>query len=223
MSIDMKPNIAVSLFTIHKVVSRALDVAIEYAQSFSTEGYPSLRLHERFFNYIKAFISILHSHHLTEDELAFPYFRDKLPETPFEMLSAQHKEMSAALEKMRAVVARVADLSKGSEYTAEILPVMEKLKVMWHPHIQVEEKHFDIHKVGEMLPVEEHLRLMRQYGEFSQQHSGPAFLTVPFILYNLPEDMRSIMSKGMPVEVVENLVPIVWKAQWESMQPFLLP
>jgi hypothetical protein len=31
-----------------------------------------------------------------------------------------------------------------------------------------------------------------------------------------------VFSQGMPAEVVQYLVPVVWKEKWEPMQPYLL-
>jgi hypothetical protein len=42
------------------------------------------------------------------------------------------------------------------------------------------------------------------------------------LLYNLHEQDRQVFSQGMPAEVLQNLVPIVWKDKWASMAPFLL-
>jgi hypothetical protein len=42
------------------------------------------------------------------------------------------------------------------------------------------------------------------------------------MLYNLPVEDRKVFSQGIPAEVLQNLVPVVWKEKWESMTPFLL-
>jgi hypothetical protein len=53
-------------------------------------------------------------------------------------------------------------------------------------------------------------------------HSGPDYLVVPFVLYNLSPEQRAILAAEMPPIVTQQLVPIAWKAQWEPMSPFLL-
>jgi hypothetical protein len=45
---------------------------------------------------------------------------------------------------------------------------------------------------------------------------------VPFLLYNLPPEDREVFSQGLPVEIIQHFVPVVWKEQWASMTPFLL-
>ncbi len=85
MSDQVKPNIAVSLFVIHKVISRSIDVAIESTQDFAEHGLHKEKPVEGFINYVKAFISILHAHHLHEEELVFPYYKNKLPDTHYQL------------------------------------------------------------------------------------------------------------------------------------------
>jgi hemerythrin-like domain-containing protein len=222
MSKQPKPNVAESLFTIHKVISRALNVSIEQAQVFSQSGFPDETMRLGFFNYIRALVSVLHAHHLIEDDLAFPYFKDKLPETPFELLTEQHQEMAAILEEIQGEMEGIQAEAQAAGGLEGMILALKKINDIWHPHIQIEEKHFDVDRVGKMFPEEEQLRLIKLYGEHSQAHSGPPYLTVPFTLYNLPVEIREGMARAMPSEVVEQLVPVVWREKWESMTPFLL-
>jgi hemerythrin-like domain-containing protein len=217
-----KPNVAVSLFTLHKVITRALNVSIEQAQAFSQPGFPDETMRLGFFNYLRALVSVLNAHHLIEDDLAFPYFKDKLPDTPFELLTEQHQEMAAILEELQREVEGIEAEAQAAGGLEGTILALKKINDIWHPHIQIEEEHFEVDRVGEMLPEEEQLRLIKLYGEYSQKHSGPAYLTVPFTLYNLPADIREGLARAMPSEVVEQLVPIVWRDKWESMTPFLL-
>ncbi len=54
------------------------------------------------------------------------------------------------------------------------------------------------------------------------KHSGPDYLVVPFLLYNLSPEDRATMSAEMPPVVTQQLVPVVWKEKWQPMSPFLL-
>ena len=92
---------------------------------------------------------------------------------------------------------------------------------MWHPHIQIETSAF-ISKADALIPVEEQLKLVGQMAEHDLKIAVPHPLTVPFMLYNLPEEDRAVFSQGIPVEVVKKFVPVTWKEQWESMTPYLL-
>jgi len=222
MSEAPKPNIAVSLFTLHKVITRGLEVSIKSASQFSESGFPDEFTAEGYLNYLRAMISILNSHHLVEDELAFPYFKDKLPQAPFDALSAQHHEMVPMLGEIQTMIAKIETKEQVKSGLKDLLEILTRLNDAWHAHIPIEEKNFDIAVLDAMLPVDEHLRLIKQYSEHSQENSGPPYLTIPFILYNLPPETRNVLAKGMPEELTQKLVPIVWKDRWESMGEFLL-
>ncbi|MBN1261492.1 MAG: hemerythrin domain-containing protein [Anaerolineae bacterium] len=222
MSQPSKPNVAASLFTIHQVITRALDVSIREAKTLAREHRPHASQQYGFLNYLTALISVLGVHHLTENELAFPYFADKLPELPMAVLTRQHREIFSVLGELRVLVAEISSGALGELGWPIVGSTLVATRNLWRPHIEIEERHFDVEKIGEMLPAPEHLRLIAEFGEHSQRHSGPPFLTAPFILYNLPPEIRAIMAKGMPAEVVEHLIPVVWKERWASMRPYLL-
>ena len=222
MTDQAAPNVAAGLFVIHKVLTRSLEVMGQNADPFSMEGAPRPANREGFLNYCRAFVSVLDAHHQTEDFIIFPYFENKLPGAPFVMLTRQHQKIILHLEHIQKILEQVEPDDQDKTRFNTLKQYVEKINRIWHPHIRIEEQHFDIQKIGAMLPVEEHLRLNKEVGEYSQAHSGPPFLTIPFVLFNLPKEYRAAMAKGIPSEVVEHLVPVVWKAQWQSMKPFLL-
>jgi hypothetical protein len=98
---------------------------------------------------------------------------------------------------------------------------LKRLNESWHAHIKMETDEF-LSKADTLLPVEVQLGLVRSASEHGQKHSQPAPIMVPFMLYNLPREARKVFSHGMPAELPENLVPIVWKEQWQPMMPLLL-
>lgn len=214
-----QPNVAFSLLVIHKVVTRGLQVALENAERFRDGGFPDATTQSGYFNYVRALVSVLHSHHITEDDLIFPYFKDKLPEMPVATLTAQHQEMIPILDELQALLPQQ---EAAGRVGLEVSRALAALNGMWLPHIAIEEQHLTVQRLGEMLPVEEHLRLVQAASKHSQDHSGPPFLVLPFILYNLQTEMREEMEKSMPAEVTGHLVPVVWKDQWASMKSFLL-
>jgi hypothetical protein len=93
---------------------------------------------------------------------------------------------------------------------------------MWHPHIGIEQDYFAPEKVGPLLPPKEHIRLSRLFMEHSRKNSGPDYLVVPFLLYNLAPEERVFFARKMPLIVTRLLVPVIWKKQWAPMRPFLL-
>ena len=78
-----------SLLRIHKVISRALRVAIGACDGYlGTRGLPPEEA-DGFRMYVTTLKWMTHSHHLTENELAFPYFRNEL-EAPYSRLATDH-------------------------------------------------------------------------------------------------------------------------------------
>jgi hypothetical protein len=217
-----QPNVAEGMLAIHRAVTRGLQVAVENAWRFENNNFPDETTQAGYFNYIRALASVLHSHHLTEDDLAFPYFKVLLPEMPVEQLSAQHQEMIPLLDAVQAALAQCEAAGGAPGELQALSTSLEKLNSLWLPHIAIEEEHFTVQRVGALLPVQEQVRLLQEFGKHTETHSGPPYLTVPFILYNLSQEMRAVMARGMPEEVTSHLVPVVWKEHWASMKPFLL-
>ena len=126
-----KPNVAVNLLTIHKVITRALSVSIEKTRDYSQHGLPDETMQNGFSNFIRTLISVLLSHQRTEDYLAFPYSKYRLPVTPFDMLGQQHEEMAGILEEARYVIVKI-DNGPGTEKELEsILLALNKANEIW--------------------------------------------------------------------------------------------
>lgn len=222
MSDPSSPNVAVILFISHKVVTRALGVSIDKAKEFLQDGFRDELLKEGYVKYIKAFIPVLESHHMTETDLAFPYFRNLVPEMPYDFLNVQHDIMAKYLDEIMDAIRRVESVQWVTSGLTELLLALGALNEMWHPHIQIEETNLNAEKVAALIDREEHLRLIALYAQHFQEHFGPPQLAVPFILFNLDPGPRTILTQVMQEETVNHLVPVVWKDQWASMKPFLL-
>lgn len=222
MSEMPKPNVAHDLARIHKIITRGLEVAIDRGRSFAQNGYPDEATREGFVSYVQALAAMTHGHHLTEDEVAFPYFRDKLPKLPVDTLMSEHQKMVPILEEIEAAIKGVAAEAEAGHALNDLNRALAKLAELWHPHFRKEEEDFTPEEVGALIDVEEQIRLAQQFAQHSQQHSGPDYLVVPFMLYNLEPGDRAVLSKAMPPMVIQQLVPVVWKEKWEPMKPFLL-
>jgi hemerythrin-like domain-containing protein len=221
MSKPGESNIAASFLNIHNIISRGLKVSMESVREGIQHGLQDGSRREGLFNYIHALCSVLNSHHLTEDELAFPYFRDKLPGAPFDVLIRWHEEMVEILEEIKLALEKCEKGEHLQSNLGDLADALTRLNESWQPHIQMETEEF-ISKADALIPVEEQLRLVRQFAEHGTKIAVPHFLTVPFLLFNLPREDRQVFSKDMPAEVLQHLVPVVWKEKWESMRPFFL-
>jgi len=107
MSGTDEPGLAKSLITIHKVVTRGIEVTKGHSKSFADEGLSDASLRSGFVSYVRVFVSITHAHHLTEDEVIFPYFRERIREAPFDLLIAQHRAIAALLDEVEAAISRI--------------------------------------------------------------------------------------------------------------------
>lgn len=221
MSKQHENNVAISFYNIHNIITRGLRVSIESIQVVLQQGFQNERSREGLFTYIEALSSVLNSHHLTEDELAFPYFRDKMPKVPFDILMHWHEEMVGMLDEIKVGLEKCKKSEQADMNLKELENALIRLNESWHPHIQMETDEF-INKADVLIPVEEQLRLVKLFTEHGQKLALPPYLTVPFMLYNLPVEQRRVFSEKIPEEVLQNLVPVVWKEKWESMKSYLL-
>ena len=126
------------------------------------------------------------------------------------------------LENINTAIGEMATDAQAGEPLNDLNRALTKVREIWHPHIRKEEGHLSPEKADELLNVEEQIELGKKFAQHTQQHAGPDYLVVPFLLYNLPGEERAIFSQGMPPIVTQQLVPVVWKEQWEPMLPFLL-
>ena len=222
MSQARAPNVGADMLRIHSVITRGLSVSIEQSAGFAQQGYPDAATQNGFVLYVQTLGSVLSAHHLAEDELAFPYLRDKLPDEPFDQLMADHRVMEEILEELEAIAEAAAAEAQAGDSLNDLNRAFIKLADLWHPHIGKEERFYNVERMAALMDVDEHVRLGKAVGEHSQQHLNPPYLGIPFVLYNLPADERAIMAQAMPPAVTQQLVPVDWKAKWAPMQPFLL-
>jgi hemerythrin-like domain-containing protein len=102
----VKSEITGDLKRIHSVITRALEVCIGGSRSFSLKKRVDSSEIDGFAMYVRCFSSMLSTHHLTEDELAFPYFKKILPDVPYDTLSEQHREIVHYLDEMNQWINR---------------------------------------------------------------------------------------------------------------------
>lgn len=208
------PNLGQDLRRIHRAITRGLAVAQENCQAFAESGLPDDTTREGFWKYCHGLEATTHGHHVTEDDLMFPFLRERLPGTDFDKLMAEHQQMERILAEMRA--------ARESGSLEDMHRALSALAALWHPHIAREEADFSPEVAGRIITIPEYIEMAQQSAALSQQHAQPAPLAVPFLLYNLRADDRAFFLTAMPPEVTQQLVPVVWKDEWAPMKPFLL-
>ncbi len=217
MSASALPNVGSSLIRIHKVMTRALKVSL--SNSLGSGPQPEWRA--GFQNYEQTFFTSLLSHHDGEDEIGFPFFKTKVPDGPFEILSQQHRQMIPLLNRINDWCNQGSSAWEAASL-ADLHAAVNDLNSLWQNHIPIEESHFSPSECDRLLTPEENALLDGQLAGHAAQHSLPSERVLPFVLYNLEGDDRAAMALSFPAVVVQQLVPVVWKQAWAPMQPFLL-
>jgi hypothetical protein len=216
------PNFGEDLLRIHAVITRGLAVATEKSLSFAQQGFHSEDIWEGFLDYVRTLVTVIHAHHLVEDEVTFPQARARLPHAPYDMLSAQHLAMMPIMEEVDATIKETAALPQVSEPVYAMHETLKKVLEIWQPHIRIEEEHFTPAQVAMLFNLDERAKISASIAEHNKEHATPDYLVIPFVLFNLAPADRAAFGQMLPPIVTQQLVPIVWKEKWEPMKPFLL-
>ena len=215
------PNLALELLRIHRVITRGLNVGTTKGTEFQLRGFPNPRLRRGYTDYTQSLAVALRVHHLAEDEIGFPFLKEKFPHAPFERLSRDHQEMETLLEPlMKATTAVAGEGNKGDMNL--LVDTLRSVSAIWTPHIRLEEDSFTEDAVAATVDSADQVRLSVEFGKHSQAHAKPPSLMLPFILFNLNAEDRAVMAAPLPSVVRKVLIPFVWKNKWGAMKPFLL-
>jgi hemerythrin-like domain-containing protein len=218
MSVNPLPNAGNDLLRIHKVITRALDVSLQNSQN----TYLVVKHWQGFMTYLRVLTVLLHSHHASEDELSFPFWRTRLPDGPFDELSEQHRQMILYLEQIERWLRDARQESWQANMMSELTHSLTDLRTLWQTHIALEEATIGPENSGKYLTVAENEQLGKQLAEHGQTHAQPSELVMPFAVYNLSGADRAEFVKLFPPVMIQQLIPIAWKAAWEPMIPFLM-
>jgi hypothetical protein len=215
------PNLAEDFLRIHKVITRGLSMGIDRGSEFIKVGFPNHSLQQGFALYLQTLIAVVSAHHLGEDEVAFPALKRKLPAVPYASLAADHVKIEAALDSVKNSLPELGGDAPAAALAKAVEGLQRILKV-WMPHIQIEQSAFSATAITGAMTQEEQSKLSLLFGQHAQEHVGPPFFALPFVLFNLSPDDRAKMTAVMPKMMVEELIPGVWKEKWAPMKPFLL-
>ncbi len=218
---DESHNLARGLLRIHQVITRGVEVACRQSRAYAGGEPVGPALAAGFADYLQALVSVLHGHHTGEDEVAFPALRGRFPEVPWDLLSEEHRTVVPILADINGRAASIRQQPSPDSWTT-VASLLERLAALWETHRRREETHLTVSKVDALVPADEQAALVARLSAHSQEHSGPAHLVVPFVLYNLAGSDRRAMGALFPPVVTEQLVPVVWQEKWSPMKPFLL-
>lgn len=217
-----QPSVARDIYFIHLVITRALNVAINYCQSSNTNTLPSFSVAPGFINYVQSFVTLLDSHHLVEDEVIFPYFQNKLEGVPFDLLNIQHQSMLPVLAETNLAINKLTTENDQKEILNLLEKCLLKMREIWEPHFQLEELYFNEENISKIIDDEEQIRLTKLFAEEGKKHISPDYLLIPFILYNLSPENRAVISQAFPPFVIEKVSSSDWRDKWQTMSAFFV-
>ncbi len=214
------PSLAQDLVRIHKVITRAIDVTMIKGTEYLRSNFGSIQEQLGYSSYTHSLIEVLDAHHQSEDQIAFPALQKLIPAAPYARLIAEHNQIERLLEVMRPAVTKLPTDSQAG--LQSLVDALRKLTLLWDPHHQTEEQFFSVTALNEVMSLEDQIRVSAETSKLSQDHSGPPYWVVPFVLFNLGKEDREAMLLSMPPVIMEELVPKAWKDQWAPMKPLLL-
>lgn len=204
------------LFTIHRVITRGLRTSIQKCDEYlGKKGVPPEEA-AGFTMYLSSLRYITHSHHLGEDEIAYPIFRE-LIEAPYNHLMDDHVKISSLLNRLEQLLSGISFSEIGN-----LRSLLVEIENLWLPHIRIEEDNFTPERINKVLEMEKQLKIVEKMSSHGIKNSGPGQSSVPFLFYNLEGQEREDFMMHFPWIVKKVLVPIIWKGQWKQMKPFLL-
>jgi hemerythrin-like domain-containing protein len=220
---DQEPDsLAKGLLRIHMVISRGVEVARGRSHAYASGEAAEPPVVAGFADYLRALVSVLRGHHTAEDDITFPALRDRFPDAPWELLAEEHRAVVPVLDELDGLAGHIRERPAGDTWM-RMAEALDRLAGLWTPHSAREEAHFTVPVMARSVPAEEQAELVAQMAAHGQQHSGPDYLVVPFLLFNLAGEERRVMGGLFPPVVTGQLVPTVWLEKWSPMKPFLLP
>lgn len=222
MTDENQGDLGTDIIRFHRIITRSLEITIQNVNRFLEMIALKEEKREGFIKYVQSFSTVLYAHHVLENEKIFPYFKDKLPDAPYDQLMAQHKGINVLLTQVNGGINNLKSNVEELKSLNLLKTSLEKIDRIWHIHMGTEEEKI-FERVGSLnISLEETNRLRAEFSEFFKEHAEPAYLVVPFMLYNLSHEDRAVIAQGFPEKVTKQFVPVDWKDKWISMQPFLL-
>lgn len=207
--------------TIHKIILRSIKTSFENVQNFIDSGIPNEQTCQGLFTYITLTSLMLDTHHCTEDDIAFPYFENSLPDTHFEWLHEDHDLITGFLDELAPILETLKKTGTTLEKLQDLKDVLLKIEDRWDQHYGLEEEEF-INLIDSLDSYENRVKLIEQFFEYNKNLIKPYYLSLPFMLYNLEKEDRERWSKGYSPELLNQVETVAWKDKWIAMMPFLL-
>jgi hypothetical protein len=216
---DIQPELGGDLLRVHRAISRALHVARAHAEGWLTTERLETGTKEGYLTYVRCLVTLMHGHHVTEDQAMFPLLQPTLPDAPYETLMAQHNAMVPILDELKGPLKR-ADADLFTDDLDTLVSALTPLGTLWQTHIALEEAGFGPDALAKAMSMEERRRLGKRVASNAAFHQRPFWLMAPFLLYNMAPADRAVMTKAIPG--VALWVMRTFQGVWNKMTPFLL-
>lgn len=212
------PNLGANIILLHAAISRSMGVTKTKCQEFMQPARkPDQTTQDSFILYVSTMCMVINAHHIGEDDIIFPKLRSALPQAPFDELSIEHDLMDVVLAELRQII----ETSTG-DFFISLLDAINRMIALWTPHIAKEERYIYSSEItAALMRPEEHLKMLQETSAHAMEQGNPA-LMLPFVLRNLNPEDRKAFARILPPEMVQTLIPTVWKPQWSPMLPFFL-
>jgi hemerythrin-like domain-containing protein len=217
-----KFDFASDLLVVHKVITRALDVAAESGPAAFDARITDPAKFDGYIQYVDCTMRQLHEHHGNEDTVAFPMLRRIDPQEPYDLLVSQHAAMIQTIEHIEGLIADIKGKTPSVDMQEHLLSYLKQLRTSWQTHISEEEAHFGPDGISPSISMADRVKIGKASVRYGSLHSSPLALMLPFALFNLEEDDRATMANMMPGIVTKFLIPVLWRSKWAPMRLYLL-
>jgi hemerythrin-like domain-containing protein len=217
----MEAEVVGDLIRIHTIMTRGLAVSIDHGRSFLKERRKPDEF-RGFIMYLRCLTSMLHAHHLTEDEVAFPYFKKFLPDIPYESLTKQHKLIGPNLDKVNEWMNENKESLPAQEIFTPLISHLEAIQAVWLPHIQLEESQFSEENLAPVIDMNDRIQIGKLLANHSRSHQQGGIEMLAFVLYNMKPEDREMIATTVPWFLRKVLLNGLLKNQWKPIRPYLL-
>jgi hemerythrin-like domain-containing protein len=211
-----------NLHRIHRVITRALAVALAHGENFAREGFADETSRRGFVDYARCLVLLLRAHHEGEEEMLFPRLVGGTSGGNLAELEAQHRELVAALHDAVAATDRAEAGEPPREWLGELVTALAIIEPRWAAHVELEQKTVTQAVLDGLMGADDQMALLRALAEHGQKNGHVPPLAVAFLVYNLEPADRAALQRLMPSQVTNELMPGPWRTQWSTMQRFLL-
>jgi Hemerythrin HHE cation binding domain len=211
------PTLSQDLGRIHRVITRALNIAIVNGIEYLQTGFPSPRVMQGYIRFNRCLLSMICSHHQAEDKVAFPAFRRLLPLAPYAQLGAEHRQFEALMALIPDLLTDIR--GDAPEYGLRVLiMILRKISRLWAPHIALEEKYFSREAFSADTDGQIQLEISSVVNNARFDHAKPPYWMVPFLLFQL-EPSGEISRLRKPASLaLDELLPTYLKHQRRTLK-----